>query len=174
MSANPNEPNHFGWVVEIDPYDPRSKPVKRTALGRFKHESAQYVVDKDNRVAFYMGDDERNEYIYKFVCRRPLNTRNGYANRNLLDEGTLYVAKFDSNLTGQWIPLLPGTIGAGGVALRDNPNFTGADDAEVLAKILIKARMAGDAVGATMMDVPNGPVRVRASVASTRWRSTVR
>ena len=154
MAANPNEPNHFGWVVEIDPYDPRAKPVKRTAMGRFKHESAQYVVDKDDRVAFYMGDDERNEYIYKFVCKRPLNRKNERANRNLLDEGTLYVAKFGSDLTGRWIALVPGTIGVDGVALRGNPNFAGIDDAEVLAKILIKARMAGDAVGATMMDRP--------------------
>jgi hypothetical protein len=154
MAANPNEPNHFGWVVEIDPYDPRAKPVKRTAMGRFKHESAQYVVDKDDRVAFYMGDDERNEYIYKFVCKRPLNRKYERANRNLLDEGTLYVAKFGSDLTGRWIALVPGTIGVDGVALRGNPNFAGIDDAEVLAKILIKARMAGDAVGATMMDRP--------------------
>ncbi len=154
MSANPNEPNHFGWVVEIDPYDPRARPVKRTAMGRFKHESAQYVVDKDDRVAFYMGDDERNEYIYKFVCKRPLNRKNESANRNLLNEGTLYVAKFGSDLTGRWIPLVPGTIGVDGVALRENPNFAGIDDADVLAKILIKARMAGDAVGATMMDRP--------------------
>jgi len=154
MAANPNEPNHFGWVVEIDPYDPRAKPVKRTAMGRFKHESAQYVVDKDDRVAFYMGDDERNEYVYKFVCKRPLNRKNERANRNLLDEGTLYVAKFGSDLTGRWIALVPGTIGVDGVALRGNPNFAGIDDAEVLAKILIKARMAGDAVGATMMDRP--------------------
>jgi secreted PhoX family phosphatase len=154
MAANPNEPNHFGWVVEIDPYDPRAKPVKRTAMGRFKHESAQYVVDKDDRVAFYMGDDERNEYIYKFVCKRPLNRKYERANRNLLNEGTLYVAKFGSDLTGRWIALVPGTIGVDGVALRGNPNFAGIDDAEVLAKILIKARMAGDAVGATMMDRP--------------------
>ena len=154
MAANPNEPNHFGWVVEIDPYDPRAQPVKRTAMGRFKHESAQYVVDRDDRVAFYMGDDERNEYVYKFVCKRPLNRKNDNANRNLLDEGTLYVAKFGSDLPGRWIALVPGTIGVDGVALRDNPNFAGIDDAEVLAKILIKARMAGDAVGATMMDRP--------------------
>jgi secreted PhoX family phosphatase len=154
VSTNPNEPHLFGWVVEIDPLNPAAKPVKRTALGRFKHESAQYVVDANNRVAFYMGDDERNEYIYKFVCAASYSPTNKAANRNLLDNGTLYVARFNSDLTGQWIALVPGTIGVDGVALRDNPNFAGADDAEVLAKILIKTRMAGDAVGATMMDRP--------------------
>jgi secreted PhoX family phosphatase len=154
LTANPNEANHFGWVVEIDPFNPKAKPVKRTAMGRFKHESAQYVVDKDNRVAFYMGDDERNEYVYKFVCNRPLNTTNNNANKNLLNGGTLYVARFDADLTGRWIPLRPATIGVNGTALRDNPNFAGPNDDEVLAKILIKTRMAGDAVGATMMDRP--------------------
>ena len=152
--ANPNEPHLFGWVVEIDPTSPGGQPIKRTALGRFKHESAQYVVDSANRVAFYMGDDERNEYIYKFVCTGSFNPTNRAANRDLLDSGTLYVARFDANLTGVWIALVPGTLGLNGVALRDNPNFSGANDAEVLAKILIKARMAGDAVGATMMDRP--------------------
>jgi len=152
--ANPNEPHLFGWVVEFDPTSPGGRPVKRTALGRMKHESAQYVVDSANRVAFYMGDDERNEYIYKFVCAGTFNPSNRAANRNLLDSGTLYVARFDSNLTGVWLPLVPGTIGLNGQALRDNPNFSGADDAEVLAKILIKTRMAADAVGATMMDRP--------------------
>jgi uncharacterized protein len=154
VSANPLEPNLFGWVVEIDPFDPRSVPVKRTALGRFKHESAQFVVDKDNRVAYYMGDDERNEYIYKFVCTGKFNPTNRAANRQLLDSGVLYVARFDSNLTGRWIALRPGTLGVDGKALRDNPNFAGANDAEVLAKILIQTRMAADAVGATMMDRP--------------------
>ena len=154
VSANPNEPHHFGWVVEIDPFDPKSRPVKRTALGRFKHESAQVVVDADRRVAFYMGDDERNEYIYKFVCARRLTSRETKHNRDMLDHGTLYAARFDADLSGRWIPLVPGTIGVDGKALRDNPNFAGADDAEVQAKILIKARMAGDAVGATMMDRP--------------------
>ena len=154
VSTNPNEPNLFGWVVEIDPYDPKSIPVKRTALGRFKHESAQYVVDKDDRLALYMGDDERNEYIYKFVAKGKFNKERRAANRKLLDEGTLYVARFNADLTGQWLPLTPGSIGLDGKALRDNPNFAGADDAEVLAKILIKTRMAGDALGATMMDRP--------------------
>lgn len=154
LNANPNESNLFGWVVEIDPANPAAAPIKRTALGRFKHESAQHVVDAQNRVAFYMGDDERNEYIYKFVCAGAFNPANRAANRDLLDSGTLYVARFAADLTGQWIALLPGTVGVDGVALRDNPNFAGANDAEVLAKILIKARMAGDAVGATMMDRP--------------------
>jgi secreted PhoX family phosphatase len=154
LSVNPNETNLFGWIVEIDPYDPKSKPVKRTALGRFKHESAQYVVDAANRLGVYMGDDERNEYIYKFVAAGAFDPLNRGANRDLLDTGVLYVARFDADLTGRWIPLLPETVGTDGVALRHNPNFAGADDAEVLAKILIKARMAGDAVGATMMDRP--------------------
>ena len=154
LSVNPNETNLFGWVVEIDPYAPNSLPVKRTALGRIKHESAQYVVDAQNNVALYMGDDERNEYIYKFVCSGKFNPTNRAANRELLDSGTLYVARFNGNLSGEWIALQPGTIGVNGQALRDNPNLTGANDAEVQAKILIKTRMAADAVGATMMDRP--------------------
>ena len=154
LSTNPNEAHHFGWVVEIDPYDPKSLPLKRTALGRFKHESAQYVVDRADRVGIYMGDDERNEYIYKFVCKGTYSATNRAANRHLLDEGTLYVARFDADLTGLWLALTPGAIDKNGVALRDNPNFSGADDAEVLAKILIKTRMAADAMGATMMDRP--------------------
>ena len=83
VSTNPNEPHLFGWVVEIDPYDPKSIPVKRTALGRFKHESVQYVVDKDDDIAFYMGDDERNEYIYKFVSKRKFNSNSRSHNRRL-------------------------------------------------------------------------------------------
>ncbi len=154
LTVNPNETNLFGWVVEVDPFNPTARPVKRTALGRFKHESAQYVVDSANRLAFYMGDDERNEYIYKFVCSGSFNATNKAANRNLLDNGILYTAKFNSDFTGQWLALVPGTLGLNGVALRDNPNFAGANDAEVLAKILIKTRMAADAVGATMMDRP--------------------
>lgn len=154
LAVNPNETNHFGWVVEVDPTDPKSVPVKRTALGRIKHESAQYVVDRANHLAFYMGDDERNEYIYKFVCADKYNPGNRAANRNLLDQGILYVARFDASMTGVWLPLTPDSVGLDGVALRDNPNFAGADDADVQAKILIKTRMAADAVGATMMDRP--------------------
>jgi secreted PhoX family phosphatase len=171
--SNPLEPNLFGWVVEIDPFDPASLPVKRTALGRFKHESAQLAMTRgaggDLRVAYYMGDDERNEYIYKFVCSDAFQPGNRTANRNLLDRGTLYAARFTDRpgtgagtYRGQWVALLPGTetvlddpkTFGRKLQLRELAAFAGADDAEVLAKILIRTRQAADAVGATMMDRP--------------------
>ncbi|AQZ50980.1 PhoX family protein [Martelella mediterranea] len=133
-SKNPNEPHRFGWVVEIDPTDPDSTPVKRTGLGRFKHENAEVTLAPDGRVVVYLGDDERGEFLYRFVSTNPYVA--GGDTDGLLDDGTLYVAKFNDDQTGEWLALTPET--------------TGMDEAD----ILIFARMAGSKVGATTMDRP--------------------
>jgi len=134
----PNEPNRFGWVVEIDPFDPQSTPVKRTALGRLKHEGAWVQEARDGRIVVYMGDDERFEYIYRYVSKLPWR-RARRQGTSPLDDGTLYAAKFNDDGTGEWLPLTP-----------DNPALAGWS----LNDILINTRGAADAVGATKMDRP--------------------
>ena len=147
----PNESNRFGWVVEIDPFNPLSLPKKRTALGRFKHESAAWHFTPDKRVVVYMGDDQANDYVYKFVSDQPYVEGNPAANRQLLDSGKLYVARFDNGATrgdfmgtGEWLLLDK----QANPLLRADPDFPNQ------AAVLIHARLAADKVGATKMDRP--------------------
>jgi uncharacterized protein len=163
LAQEPNEPNRFGWIVEIDPLDPKSAPVKHTALGRFKHEGANLIVARDGRVVAYMGDDERFDYMYKFVSDKKMKSggsRHARAhNKTLLDSGTLYVAKFTGDSppaeidgsgklpsdgefdgSGEWIPLA-----------RNDKSYVDGFTAE---EVYVFTRLAADKVGATKMDRP--------------------
>ncbi|HEY3709648.1 MAG TPA: PhoX family phosphatase [Amycolatopsis sp.] len=179
VSREPNEPNRFGWVVEIDPHDPHSTPVKHTALGRFKHEAATVKITADGRVAVYSGDDERFEYIYKFVSKGKYKKgTSAFARRHnsaLLDDGTLYVAKFTGDSpgqidgsgklpddgefdgTGEWIPLAAG-----------DKSFVDGFTAE---EVYVFTRQAADKAGPTKMDRPEdiepNPVNGRIYAALT-------
>ena len=169
LSKEPHEPFRFGWIVEVDPYRPNSTPRKRTMLGRFKHEGANIAVDKSDRVAAYMGDDERGDYLYKFVSRDKIDrsgTRAAHRhNMTLLDHGTLYVAQLTGDGsadgtydgTGRWIKLA-----------SDTESFV---EGMSVAEVLIDTRLAADQVGPTKMDRPEdvepNPVNGRIYAALT-------
>ena len=163
LAEHPNEANRFGWIVEVDPFDPEARPRKHTAMGRFKHEGANVIVSKKGNVVAYMGDDERFDYLYKFVTDKKFKSGDSASarrhNLTLLESGTLYVAKvtgdspaaeidgtgklpsdgaFDG--TGRWIKLVSGTRSF-------VPGMTAAE-------VLTFTRLAGDKVGATKMDRP--------------------
>ncbi|WP_326689150.1 MULTISPECIES: PhoX family phosphatase [unclassified Streptomyces] len=163
LVKEPNEVHRFGWVIEVDPYDPDSTPRKHTALGRFKHEAAQPRLTRDGHAVVYMGDDERFDYFYKFVSKKTM--RRGTSadvrrhNLSLLDEGTLYVAQLSGDSpqdqidgegklpddgefdgTGRWIPLASG-----------DKSFVKGMTAE---EVYVFTRLAADKAGATKMDRP--------------------
>ncbi|MEV1328311.1 PhoX family phosphatase [Micromonospora costi] len=162
LAKHPNEAHRFGWIVEIDPFDPEARPRKHTALGRVKHEGANVIIAKDGHVVAYMGDDERFDYLYKFVSDKKFMKGNSWAarkhNLTLLESGTLYVAKLDEtsageidgsgklpsdgafNGRGRWIKLVSG-----------NRSYV---EGMTAADVLTFTRLAGDKVGATKMDRP--------------------
>ena len=141
IAKNPREADRFGWVTEIDPFDPTSTPVKRTALGRFKHESCA-VTETDGTVVVYSGDDENLDYVYKFVGSRPYDEVLAEG-KSPLDEGRLYVARFNDDGTGRWLPLVFG----------EGP-LTAANGFSDQAEVVWKARVAGDVLGATKLHRP--------------------
>ena len=159
---DPSQPEqNYGWVVEIDPYQELAEPTKRTAMGRFDHENVAHMTDSNNRVAFYMGDDGTPGCIYKFVPNRPFNASNRAANTDLLDYGTLYVARFNADGTGEWRALVhqqnglvPGAVDPGNVSQSTTPPTPVTANFNSQADVLINTKAAARVAGGTVMDRP--------------------
>jgi len=143
LEWEPNEANRFGWLLEFDPYDPTSIPKKLTTLGRFEHEGTTIVAKPGERIAAYTGDDDEFQFIYKYVSHEEYKPEAEHLNRSLLQEGILYVAKFNEDGSGEWLPLLHGQG-----ALTEHQGFASQAD------VLIECRRAAQLVGATPMDRP--------------------
>lgn len=157
---DPTQPEKgYGWVVEIDPFGDLPQATKRTAMGRFDHENVAFMEDADRRTAFYMGDDSTPGCIYKFVPNRAYNPNNRFANFDLLDYGTLYVARFNGNGSGDWIELTQGKNGLTAQASDPGNTSQGATTPTTVsfnsqADVLINTKSAARVAGATVMDRP--------------------
>lgn len=160
LGENPHGPALYGWVTEIDPYDVASTPKKRTALGRVKHECATTALAADGRCVVYMGDDQRDEHVYKFVTRDRFNAADPRANMDLLDHGQLYAAQFLEDGTGRWLPI---TLDAANAAAeREESPIRFADDGDLMMRVRDAARF----MGATPMDRPEDVE----AVCDANWR----
>jgi len=159
---DPAQPStNYGWVVEIDPFQELAQPTKRTAMGRFNHENVAHMANSDRRVAFYMGDDSTPGCIYKFVPQDAYSDTNRAANKELLDYGTLYVARFNANGTGDWIALIQGQNGLtatasdpGNVSQSTTPPEPTAVSFASQADVLVRCQSAARVAGGTIMDRP--------------------
>ncbi|MCG2623467.1 PhoX family phosphatase [Arthrobacter sp. I2-34] len=154
-----NEENRFGWIVEVDPFDPTSTPRKHTALGRFKHEGANVIIAESGHAVAYSGDDERFDYLYKFVSKGKYVEGDKTHNMTLLTEGDLYVAKFVGDAPKNQIDgsgTLPSDGGFDGVGMWLPLVQNGASMVEGMSveQVLVYTRLAADKAGGTKMDRP--------------------